>query len=84
MLSDKQIQDAAERIVKSLHDELPSAELYELGAILLSSGCFLVANAIPDLWPRLRGTAELAHQLLLNKEHGKAEHRNDQGAPADS
>lgn len=84
MLSDKQTQDAAERIVKSLHDELPSAELYELGAILLSSGCFLVANAIPDLWPRLRGTAELAHQLLLNKEHGKAQHGNDHSPATDS
>ena len=39
-------------------------ELYETGALLLSIGAFLTANAIPDLWPQLKPTAALAHQLL--------------------
>lgn len=84
MLSDEQIKNASEKIVKTLRDELPDAQLYEMGAILISSGCFITANAIPDLWPRLRGTAELAHQLLLNKQHGKAQRGNDPDSSANS
>jgi hypothetical protein len=84
MLRDDEVEEAAEKIVRFAHQTFPSAELHELGAILISSGCFIVANAIPDLWPRLRGTAELAHQLLLNTQYGKAQRRNDLPPPANS
>lgn len=81
-----QLEDAAEKVVQYARDLLPNKELYEVGAFLTSSGIFLIASSIPDLWPRLRGTAELSHQLLLNKEqgNGKAEHGSNQQASSNS
>jgi hypothetical protein len=58
--------------IRFLKKQIPNAELYELGALLISAGCFLVASAIPELKPQLVPPANLAHQLL-NQEHKDAE-----------
>lgn len=50
--------------IRHLKNKIPNAELYELGALLISAGCFLVASAIPELKPQLIIPANLAHQLL--------------------
>ena len=63
--------------IKFLHSKIPSAELYELGAIFLSVGAFLVASAIPDLKAQLIPTANLAHQLLNQKENAEANPSSD-------
>jgi len=74
-----QLEEAADKIVRYAKQLCPEKELHELGAFLVSSGIFLIASSIPDLWPRLRGTAELAHQLLLNERqtHGQAKCSDD-------
>lgn len=58
----------SDEVVRLLVAKLPDAELYELGAMMLSIGCFLTANALPDMWPQLRNTAVLSHQLLHQEE----------------
>lgn len=78
MISTEQLPDVADDLVRYVHEKHPHMELFEIGALLLSSGCFLTASAIPDLWPRLRNTAALSHELLLNEQtkekfYGKAE-----------
>lgn len=80
-----QLEEAADKLVRYAKELCPEMQLHELGAFLTSSGVFLIASSIPDLWPRLRGTAELSHQLLLNKEqnNGQAKLRNDQQAASD-
>ena len=54
---------ASEAVVTYMTEKYPM-EMYERGALLMSVGAFLVASAIPDLWPDLKHTAILAHQLL--------------------
>lgn len=68
MIDNSNLPRLSDDIVHEVKKFVPDAELYELGALLISIGCFLTASAIPDLWPRLRGTAELAHELLLNTQ----------------
>jgi hypothetical protein len=68
MIDNSNLPRLSDDIVHEAKKFVPDAELYELGALLISIGCFLTASAIPDLWPRLRGTAELAHELLLNTQ----------------
>lgn len=68
MIDNSNLPRLSDDIVHEVKKLVPDAELYELGALLVSIGCFLTASAIPDLWPRLRGTAELAHELLLNTQ----------------
>lgn len=79
------LEEKADKLVRYAKELCPEMQLHELGAFLTSSGVFLIASSIPDLWPRLRGTAELSHQLLLNKEqnNGQAKFRNDQQAASD-
>ena len=57
----------SDEMVHELTKRLPSAELHELGAVFISIGCFLAANAIPDLWPQVKPAAILSHQLLNQK-----------------
>lgn len=64
------IEQISEDIIRDTKAKLPNAELYELGGILLSLGSFLVASAIPEMWPQLRNTALLS-QELLNQEKMK-------------
>lgn len=79
-----QLEEAADKLVRYAKELCPELQLHELGALLTSSGVFLIASSIPDLWPRLRSTAELSHQLLLKEQHhGKAKLGNDQQATAD-
>lgn len=78
MIPTEDIPTAADNLVRHVHSTYPHMELFEIGALLLSAGCFLTASSIPELWPRLRGTAELSHELLLNEKtkeklYGKAE-----------
>jgi len=61
----------SDEVVKMLDSKLPNAELYEMGAILISMGTFMVANAIPDLWAHVKPAAILAHQLM-NQEEAKS------------
>lgn len=82
MLRESDLPDIADDIVRYTLGKFPNLELHELGALLMSAGIFLTANAIPDLWPRLRATAELSHQLLLN--NGTSKPRNDQQSTSDS
>ncbi len=63
-LTPAELADASEKITRFLRREYPSLELHELGALFVSSGCYLTASAIPDLWPQLKPAAMLAHQLL--------------------
>ena len=83
MIPESKLEEVSEQIVKLLHTSLPDAELYERGAFLTSTGIFLIANAIPDLWPQLKPTATLAHELLnqhLNKERvNNGNHQQDDG-----
>lgn len=79
-----QLEDRADKLVRYAKELCPEMQLHELGAFLTSSGVFLIASSIPDLWPRLRGTAELSHQLLLKEQHhGQAKLGNDQQAASD-
>ncbi len=55
--------------IRFLKQRIPSAQLYELGAVLMSSGAFLIASAIPELKTQLIPVANLAHQLLTQEEH---------------
>lgn len=71
ILSPDKLAEVSDKVVHNLTQELPTAELHELGALLISIGCFLTASAIPDLWPRLKDTANLSHELL-NQEKMKA------------
>lgn len=78
MISTEQLPDIADDLVRYVHEKYPHMELFEIGALLLSSGCFLTSSAIPELWPRLRAAASLSHELLLNEQtkeklYGKAE-----------
>ncbi len=57
--------------IRTLHKKIPNAQLHEIGAVLISTGCFLVSAAIPDLKPVLISTANIAHQLL-NQETNDA------------
>lgn len=68
MIDNSNLPRLSDDIVHEVKKFVPDAELYELGALLISIGCFLTASAIPDLWPRLKGTAVLAHELLLNTQ----------------
>lgn len=68
MMKETELSDVADDLVHYIHAKYPHMELYELGALLISSGCFLTASAIPDLWPRLKAPASLAHELLLNEQ----------------
>ncbi len=68
MIDHSKLSELSDEIVHEVRKHVPDAELYELGALLISIGTFLTASAIPDLWPRLRGTASLAHELLLNTQ----------------
>lgn len=79
MFQESDLPAIADDIARYAKDKFPSLELHELGAILMSAGIFLTSNAIPDLWPRLRGTAELSHQLLLN--NGTTQRRDDRESP---
>lgn len=79
MFQESDLPQMADDIVHYAREKFPTLELHELGAILMSAGIFLTANAIPDLWPRLRGVAELSHQLLLN--NGTNQQRNNQQPP---
>ena len=79
MFQESDLPHMADDLVHYARERFPSLELHELGAILMSAGIFLTANAIPDLWPRLRGTAELSHQLLLN--NGTTQRRDDRESP---
>jgi hypothetical protein len=62
-VTSEELATISDDIVKYVSNKHPM-ELYETGALLLSIGAFLTANAIPDLWPQLKPTASLAHQLL--------------------
>lgn len=73
----------ADKISRLIRDEFPDAELYELGAFLTSSGIYLVANAMPDMWPRLKETAILVHQLLNQKENAETWSKDSSTPPAD-
>jgi len=66
----EELSNISDEAVRILSAKLPDAELYELGAMFLSIGCYLTANAIPDLWPQLKNTALLSQQLL-NQEEAK-------------
>ena len=79
MFQESDLPRIADDITRYAKDKFPTLELHELGAILMSSGIFLTSNAIPDLWPRLRATAELSHQLLLN--NGTPKHSNNRESP---
>ena len=57
-----------DEVIRLLRSRIPEAELYELGALLMSAGSFLVASAIPEMKPQLVPYAELAHQLLTQKK----------------
>jgi len=63
-LRDKDIQKAADEAIRTLKAQLPNADLYELGAIFLSCGAFLIVSALPDLKDSLKESALIAHQLL--------------------
>jgi hypothetical protein len=73
IVSKDELASISDETVHNLTKRLPKAELYELGALLISMGCFLTASAIPDLWPRIRDTANLSHELLnqntMKKKH---------------
>ena len=68
MIDNSKLSSLSDDIVHEVRKLVPDAEIYELGALLISIGSFLTASAIPDLWPRLKGTAALAHELLLNTQ----------------
>lgn len=67
-ISKDDLAKISDDVVVDLTHRLPKAELYELGSLLISIGCFITASAIPELWPRLKPTAELSHELLFQKE----------------
>lgn len=73
MISTSELPQISNEMVHALTQRLPRAELYELGAVFISIGCFLTASAIPDLWPQLKDTANLSHQLLNQKENKDAQ-----------
>lgn len=66
-----------DEVIKLLHHKIPNAELYELGALLMSAGSYLVASAIPELKPQLVPFANLAHQLLTQEQHAEAKPISD-------
>ena len=73
MISTAELPQISDELVHGMTKRLPQAELYELGAVFISIGCFLTASAIPDLWPQLKETANLSHQLLNQKENKDAQ-----------
>lgn len=68
---DSQTQHVDETI-RYLRKKIPDAELYELGAILMSAGAYLVSAAIPDMKEQLIPFANIAHQLLTQEEDAQA------------
>lgn len=80
----ERLEDVADKLVRYARDLAPHHDIHETGALLVSTGIFLIASSIPDVWPRLRGTAELANQLLLKTEHGKDQRGNDSSSSANS
>lgn len=64
MLNIDEHKQDVDDVLRLLKKRIPEAELYELGALLITTGCFLVSSAIPDLKIQLVPIAELAHQLL--------------------
>ena len=68
MIDQSKLPDVADELTHLIIKRFPNAELYEQGALLMSVGAYLTASAIPSLWPQLRSTASLAHELLLNTQ----------------
>ena len=62
-MTSEELAAASEAVITYMTEKHPM-EMYERGALLMSIGSFLVASAIPELWPDLKHTAILAHQLL--------------------
>lgn len=62
-MTSEELAAASESVINFMTEKHPM-EMYERGALLMSIGSFLVASAIPELWPDLKHTAILAHQLL--------------------
>jgi hypothetical protein len=77
MLKHEELGECADEIARLIRKKFPEAELFELGAFLTSSGIFMIANAIPDLWQELKPVAVLSHQLLnqANAETGNKDDR---------
>lgn len=68
MIDQSKLPEVADELTHLIVKRFPDAELYEQGALLMSIGAYLTASCIPGLWPQLRGTASLAHELLLNTQ----------------
>ena len=62
-MTSEELATTSEALIIYMTEKYPM-EMYERGALLMSIGSFLVASAIPELWPDLKNTAILAHQLL--------------------
>lgn len=58
--------------IRLLRTRIPDAELYELGALMITSGAFLVVSAIPGLKDKFHDAVELSHQLLNQPNDAEA------------
>jgi len=82
-LTSSELADASDKVTRFLHKEYPALELHELGALFVSTGCYLTSSAIPDLWPQLKPAAVLAHQLLNQPRNNETINSTNRQAEAD-
>lgn len=58
----------SEKVLSLLRKEVPNAKGYELGALLISIGCWLIFIEVPTLKEELKPMMLLSRQLMEQEE----------------